>query len=44
LGSGGGTWDSLGIFNIHNVNASDFGVIDDTFSAREIQMGVKIMF
>jgi hypothetical protein len=44
LGSGASTWDSLGIYNIHNVNASDFGVIDETFSAREIQMGVKILF
>jgi hypothetical protein len=32
------------IFNVHNINSSDFGVIDETFSAREIQMGIKIMF
>jgi hypothetical protein len=36
--------DGGGISNRHNINASDFGVIDDTFNAREMQIGLKIRF
>ena len=36
--------DGLGISNRHNVNSTDFGLIDSTFGAREMQIGLKINF
>jgi len=36
--------DQLGVFNRHNINSTSFGVIDDTFSARQIQVGLKVLF
>lgn len=36
--------DSLGVTNRHSINASDFGVISDTFSARTMQVGLKVSF
>ncbi len=36
--------DALGVVNRHNVNSTDFGLIDSTFSAREMQIGLKISF
>lgn len=36
--------DTLGIYNRFNINATDFGVISDTFSARQMQVGMKISF
>ena len=40
----GGALDTLGITNRHSINATDFGVIDRTFSAREMQVGLKVSF
>jgi hypothetical protein len=37
-------FDGLGVDNRHTINATDFGVIDDTFAAREMQVGLKIRF
>ncbi|RPI21971.1 MAG: TonB-dependent receptor [Acidobacteria bacterium] len=36
--------DPLGILNRHNINSTSFGVIDDTFSARQMQVGLKVVF
>ncbi len=36
--------DTLGITNLHNINATTFGQIVNTFSARQIQVGMKIEF
>ncbi|MFB3903136.1 MAG: TonB-dependent receptor domain-containing protein [Acidobacteriota bacterium] len=36
--------DLLGVANRQNINGSSFGVIDDTFDARQIQVGLKILF
>ncbi len=34
----------LGIDNRHNPNSTEFGLISDAFSAREIQIGMKLTF
>ena len=34
----------LGISNLHNINSTQFGQIVNTFSARQIQVGMKIEF
>ena len=34
----------LGIVNRHNPNSTEFGVINSAFSARQIQMGLKLTF
>ena len=36
--------DDLGVFNRHNPNNTEFGRISSTFDAREIQVGLKIIF
>jgi hypothetical protein len=39
-----GDLDSLGVLNRMNINSTSFGLIDDTFSLREMQVGLKILF
>ena len=39
-----GTLDDLGVFNRHNPNSTQFGLISSAFEAREIQVGLKIIF
>ena len=34
----------LGVVNRHNPNSTEFGLISDAFSAREIQVGLKLTF
>ena len=36
--------DTLGVVNRMNINSTSFGVIDDTFAARQMQVGLKILF
>ncbi len=36
--------DQLGVVNRQNINSTDFGLIDSTFAAREMQVGLKINF
>jgi hypothetical protein len=36
--------DGLGVVNRHNINSASFGVLDDTFSARQMQVGLKVLF
>ncbi len=36
--------DGLGVVNRHNPNSTEFGLITDAFSAREIQVGLKLTF
>jgi len=36
--------DTLGVLNRQNINSTSFGVIDDTFDARQMQVGLKIVF
>ncbi len=36
--------DSLGLFNTHSINSTTFGLINDTFMARNMQVGVKLLF
>ncbi len=40
----GGVLDDLGVLNRHDINGTDFGLIDETYSPREMQFGVKIFF
>ena len=40
----GGVLDDLGVLNRHDINGTDFGLIDETYSPREMQFGVKILF
>ncbi len=35
---------TLGITNLHNINSTQFGQVVNTFSARQIQVGMKIEF
>ncbi len=39
-----GSLDDLGVFNRQNPNSTQFGRISGTFDAREIQVGMKIIF
>ena len=39
-----GTLDDLGVFNRQNPNSTQFGRISGTFDAREIQVGMKLIF
>ena len=43
VGSRGGI-TGLGVENIHNPNNTQFGRISSTFDAREIQVGMKLIF
>lgn len=36
--------DGLGVANRMNINSTSFGVIDSTFPARQMQVGLKILF
>jgi hypothetical protein len=36
--------DSLGLFNTHSINSTTFGLINSTFMARNMQVGVKLLF
>ena len=36
--------DSLGVPNRHNINSAQFGEIDSTFSARQAQVGLRVVF
>ncbi len=36
--------DQLGVVNRHNINSTDFGEIDSTFSARQAQVGLRVVF
>jgi hypothetical protein len=36
--------DQLGVMNRHNINSTAFGLVDSTFAAREMQIGLKILF
>ena len=39
-----GSLDDLGVFNRHNPNSTSFGRISSTFDARQIQVGMKLIF
>ena len=39
-----GTLDSLGVYNRQNPNSTQFGRISGTFPARQIQVGMKLIF
>lgn len=38
------TLDALGVFNRQNINNTSFGLIDSTFGARSMQVGLKFIF
>jgi hypothetical protein len=39
-----GALDDLGVFNRQGINSTAFGLIDDTFSPRNMQVALKILF
>ena len=39
-----GDLDDLGVFNRQGINSTSFGLIDDTFSPRNMQVALKILF
>ena len=39
-----GDLDDLGVFNRQGINSTAFGLIDDTFSPRNMQVALKILF
>lgn len=44
VGRQGSDWESLGFFNNQDINRTTFGLIDSTFSSREMQVAIRILF